>query len=270
VAALNKFSSRAPDVAASLREIFKLCSALDFDVVAQWRPREELAEEDALSRVPDASDWGLAPRGVSAHPWRIWAAKRGPVRLGSVACDLDIHLAAPHARMYGSGCPQLRLEGFCASGRTGVDIPSGSGDPEGNPFPKAVPGERNSAGSRGAHHKLVVGAERSLSGSQIRRPNQSGQVYGCVHPKPQGATRDVKPGTLQTQGLQDIMVRVEASSHRYVFTKVGIASIKDVTKHEEIALRKDSKTVAPQFHATCERLARATARRTAVATKRRF
>jgi hypothetical protein len=62
VAALNKFSSTAPDVAASLKEIFKLCSSHDFDVVAQWKPRDELALEDALSRVPDATDWGLAPR----------------------------------------------------------------------------------------------------------------------------------------------------------------------------------------------------------------
>lgn len=60
VAALNKFTSPAPDIAASLREIFELCSRLDFDIVAQWRPREELAAEDALSRVPDASDWGLS------------------------------------------------------------------------------------------------------------------------------------------------------------------------------------------------------------------
>lgn len=58
---MNKFSSPAQDVAASLRAIFELCSILDFNVVGQWRPREELALEDALSRVPDASDWGLAP-----------------------------------------------------------------------------------------------------------------------------------------------------------------------------------------------------------------
>jgi hypothetical protein len=61
VSALNKFNSTAPDVAASLRKIFELCSNLDFDVVAQWRPREELEVEDALSRFPDVFDWGLAP-----------------------------------------------------------------------------------------------------------------------------------------------------------------------------------------------------------------
>jgi hypothetical protein len=62
VAALNKFNSPAPDVASSLRTILELCSNLDFDVIDQWRPREELAVEDALSRVQDASDWGLSSR----------------------------------------------------------------------------------------------------------------------------------------------------------------------------------------------------------------
>jgi hypothetical protein len=61
VSALNKFNSTAPDVAASLQKFFELCSKLDFDMVAQWRPREELEVEDALRRFPEASDWGLAP-----------------------------------------------------------------------------------------------------------------------------------------------------------------------------------------------------------------
>lgn len=65
VAALNKFSSTTPDIAASLREIFELCLSLDFDIIAQWRPREELQEEDALSRVPDASDWGLSSKTLA-------------------------------------------------------------------------------------------------------------------------------------------------------------------------------------------------------------
>lgn len=65
MAALNKFTSPAPDIASSLKEIFQLCSTLNFDIIAQWRPREELSTEDALSRVPDASDWGLASRVIS-------------------------------------------------------------------------------------------------------------------------------------------------------------------------------------------------------------
>jgi hypothetical protein len=63
VAALNKFRSSAPDVADSLKGIFELCSSLEFDVVAQWKPR---GVEDALSRVPDASDWSLAPSILSS------------------------------------------------------------------------------------------------------------------------------------------------------------------------------------------------------------
>jgi hypothetical protein len=61
VSALNQFRSSARDIAATLRIIFELCSSLDFDVIAQWKPREELAREDALNRFPDASNWGLAP-----------------------------------------------------------------------------------------------------------------------------------------------------------------------------------------------------------------
>jgi hypothetical protein len=38
VSALNKFTSPAPNVAASLRGIFEICSAHDTDVVAQWKP----------------------------------------------------------------------------------------------------------------------------------------------------------------------------------------------------------------------------------------
>ncbi|GAQ83654.1 Hypothetical protein KFL_001560210 [Klebsormidium nitens] len=62
VAAVNSFRSSAPDLNAVLQEIFKLCSEADFDVLAQWKPRVELAEHDALSLVPDASDCGLNPK----------------------------------------------------------------------------------------------------------------------------------------------------------------------------------------------------------------
>lgn len=61
VAAINNFRSSAPDINALLQEIFELCSMSNFDVVTQWKSRDELALQDALSRVSDASDWGLAP-----------------------------------------------------------------------------------------------------------------------------------------------------------------------------------------------------------------
>ena len=66
VAAVNSMRSPAPDVNTVLQEVFTLCSEADFDVLAQWKPRAELAVQDALSRVPDASDWGLAPAVLQA------------------------------------------------------------------------------------------------------------------------------------------------------------------------------------------------------------
>jgi hypothetical protein len=59
VAAVNKFRSKAPDVNSLLKQIFALCSEKDFDIVAQWRPREELQLEDDLSKLLNSSDWGL-------------------------------------------------------------------------------------------------------------------------------------------------------------------------------------------------------------------
>jgi hypothetical protein len=59
VASVNQFRSRAPDVNRLMKEIFALCTEKDFDVVAQWRPREEMQLEDDLNKLPDSSDWGL-------------------------------------------------------------------------------------------------------------------------------------------------------------------------------------------------------------------
>lgn len=59
VSALNSFRSPAPDVNAALRGIFELCAQYNFDVVAEWRPRDLMALEDELSKIPDSSDWGL-------------------------------------------------------------------------------------------------------------------------------------------------------------------------------------------------------------------
>jgi hypothetical protein len=39
--------------------MFELCTAKNFDVVAQWKPREEMQTEDDLSKHRDNSDWGL-------------------------------------------------------------------------------------------------------------------------------------------------------------------------------------------------------------------
>lgn len=59
VRAINAFRSRAPDVNGALQKVFELCTEKDFDVVAQWKPREEMQAEDDLSKQKDSSDWGL-------------------------------------------------------------------------------------------------------------------------------------------------------------------------------------------------------------------
>jgi hypothetical protein len=56
---VNNFRSKAPDVHSAIKKIFFLGAEFSFDVVADWRPRELMALEDALSKAPDSSDWGL-------------------------------------------------------------------------------------------------------------------------------------------------------------------------------------------------------------------
>jgi hypothetical protein len=59
VRAINAFRSRALDVNAALQQVFELCTSADFDVMARWKPREEMQTEDDLSKQRDSSDWGL-------------------------------------------------------------------------------------------------------------------------------------------------------------------------------------------------------------------
>jgi hypothetical protein len=47
-----------------LQRVFELCTAENFDVVAQWMPREEMQAEDDLSKHLDSSDWGLRTEDI--------------------------------------------------------------------------------------------------------------------------------------------------------------------------------------------------------------
>lgn len=62
ISALNHFRSSIPEIHESLDRVFQLCLKYDFDIVAQWVPRNNLTEADELSRRPDASDWGIEPK----------------------------------------------------------------------------------------------------------------------------------------------------------------------------------------------------------------
>jgi hypothetical protein len=59
VSSINAFRSRTPEVNKLLQLMFELCSDADFDVVAQWKPRDLMQVEDDLSKHQDSSDWGL-------------------------------------------------------------------------------------------------------------------------------------------------------------------------------------------------------------------
>jgi hypothetical protein len=59
ISALNHFRSPVFEINQVLRKVFQLCCEQRIDVLARWIPRDNLAEEDALSRLPDPSDWGF-------------------------------------------------------------------------------------------------------------------------------------------------------------------------------------------------------------------
>jgi hypothetical protein len=59
IAALNSFRSPVAEINEVLKGIFEICAELRADVIGKWIPRGELTEADALSREPDATDWGL-------------------------------------------------------------------------------------------------------------------------------------------------------------------------------------------------------------------
>lgn len=42
-----------------LQKVFELCTVQDFDLVAQWRSREEMQAKDNLSKYKDILDWSL-------------------------------------------------------------------------------------------------------------------------------------------------------------------------------------------------------------------
>jgi hypothetical protein len=59
VSTLNSFRSPAQDVNRALQKIFELSTNFNFDVIAEWLPRDLMSLEDQLSKIPDSSDWGL-------------------------------------------------------------------------------------------------------------------------------------------------------------------------------------------------------------------
>jgi hypothetical protein len=60
VSAVNHFRSHVPEINEILKGMFEISAELKSDVIAKWIPRENFTEADALSRLPDPSDWGIS------------------------------------------------------------------------------------------------------------------------------------------------------------------------------------------------------------------
>jgi hypothetical protein len=97
---LNHLQSPIPEIHARLENVFNLCLKHDFDLVARWVPREELATADELSRRPDASDWGLA-ESVFFQTCE-WFGVRPVIDL--FASDVNHHTERFVAEFYTPGC----------------------------------------------------------------------------------------------------------------------------------------------------------------------
>jgi hypothetical protein len=70
IAALNNLRSPVTEINEILKGVFELCSKFWADVIGRWIPRDLLKEADALSREPDASDWGISHQ-VYQHACRV-------------------------------------------------------------------------------------------------------------------------------------------------------------------------------------------------------
>jgi hypothetical protein len=60
IAAINSMRGPVNEINEMLKGVFEICTELRADVIGRWIPRGELTEADALSREPDASDWGIS------------------------------------------------------------------------------------------------------------------------------------------------------------------------------------------------------------------
>ncbi|GAQ87420.1 reverse transcriptase [Klebsormidium nitens] len=100
LAAIGKFRSSVPLIRSALKQVLELCAEFRCDLVTRWVPREDLAEADALSREPDASDWG-----VSASVFRKLTEHFGVNPSIDLFASATFHVAERFvAKYYTPGC----------------------------------------------------------------------------------------------------------------------------------------------------------------------
>jgi hypothetical protein len=103
VSCINNLRSPVPPINAEMQRLFAITSDLRCDVIARWVPRENIIEADALSREPDASDWGIHPDLFGK------ICKRFKVRPEIDLFGSDVHHTAPIfvSRVFTSGCSAI-------------------------------------------------------------------------------------------------------------------------------------------------------------------
>lgn len=100
VSCVNNLRSPVPAINDAIRRLFDISARLQCDILACWVLRDSIAEADALSREPDASDWGLDPE-LYAQTCRRFGVIPG---VDLFASD-TYHLASLFAfRVFTKGC----------------------------------------------------------------------------------------------------------------------------------------------------------------------
>jgi hypothetical protein len=100
VSCVNNLRSPVLAINQELQRLFRISCSLRCDVLATWVPRDLLGAADALSREPDASDWGINPKLYDQ------LCKRFQARLDVDLFGSDSHHTAPVfvSRLYTPGC----------------------------------------------------------------------------------------------------------------------------------------------------------------------
>lgn len=100
VSCVNNLRSPVHAINEAIRKLFSISAMMQCDILAKWVPRDSIKEADALSREPDASDWGLAPEIYEQ------ACQRFGVTPGVDLFASDSHHQAPIfvSRVFTIGC----------------------------------------------------------------------------------------------------------------------------------------------------------------------
>lgn len=108
IASLNSLRSPVEQMNDQLQRLFGLSVDFGFHVQGVWEPRERLELADALSREPDASDWGLAPLLLSQVCKRFGVRPSWDLFASDVHHTTDLFIS----KIYTPGCAGAQAFGL--------------------------------------------------------------------------------------------------------------------------------------------------------------